>query len=130
MIKANELRIGNYILFKQFGKGKGKIGQMKPGDFGRVGCDDPEESEYHPISLTPEWLALCGLVAGEIRFSYHTHISVRPYQTAIQGVFPGEWQVTLISAVPHPLGTRIKYLHQLQNLYYILTGEELQIKLP
>jgi hypothetical protein len=56
MIRVNELRFGNYISFKQMGKGDGKIGQMKPGDFGRVKCDDNEDSEYHPIPITPEWL--------------------------------------------------------------------------
>lgn len=48
---VNELRVGNYILFKQNSEGKGKIGQMKRGDFGVF-----NDEEYHPIALTPEWM--------------------------------------------------------------------------
>lgn len=51
----NELRIGNYILFKEYGEGGGKIGAMKRGDFGRF-----NDEEYHAIPLTPEWLERCG----------------------------------------------------------------------
>lgn len=81
------------------------------------------------IPITSEILELFGFENGEIRPSYKLHMAVRPYQTATQGVFPGEWQVVLLDAVPHPLGQTIKYLHQLQNLYFALTNEELNVKL-
>jgi hypothetical protein len=56
-------------------------------------------------------------------------MGVRPYEAATQGIFLGEWAVTLVDAIPHQLGNTIRYLHQLQNLYFALTGEELKIEL-
>jgi hypothetical protein len=123
MIKANELRIGNFILFKQFGQGKGKIGQMKPGDFGRVAGDDPEDSEYHPIPLTPEWLERCGF---EKEDGIHiNNIFVREgLRLEDRGVYE------LINTIGiNVYNTRIGHLHQRQNLYFALTGEELKIEL-
>jgi len=124
MIAANELRIGNFILFKQFGKGEGKVGQMKPGDFGRVKYDDPEESEYHPIPLSPEWLERCGFEKRE---------------KTEDGEYWGIFNFTLIYARHDEDGygwflngyhndCHIEYVHQLQNLYFALTGEELTLK--
>jgi hypothetical protein len=120
MIPVNELRIDNYIFFKQFGKGKGKIGQIKPGDFGRVKCDDPEDSEYHPIPLTPEWLERCGFKGVWLEFNHGCQISAHKDGTSIIG---GWDSATSNQSVEVPC----KYVHQLQNLYFALTGEELEI---
>jgi hypothetical protein len=124
MIPANELRLGNYILYKQFGKGKGKIGEILPGDFTRIRSDDREESEYHPIPLTPEWLERCGLFEngslykGELRFKGCGHITIEVIENGGLGYF-----------APFNKTIEIKYLHQLQNLYFALTGDELKIEL-
>ena len=121
MIKANELRIGNFLNVinrAHIVVTAEHIKSIAEGD-----------KDYHPIPLTPEWLERCGFRDGEIRPSYKLHMDVRPYETATQGVFPGEWAVTLVDTVPHQLGHTIRYVHQLQNLYFALTGEELKIEL-
>lgn len=145
MIKANELRLGNLLDngynivhvtsinldYNEDREPISEIGVCLNGNlYDEVVIKEAAFGiEVKPIPLTPEWLERCGLVNNEIMPSYKLHMAVRPYQTAIQGVFPGEWQVTLIDAVPYPIGQTIKYVHQLQNLYFALTGEELQIKL-
>lgn len=126
MIKANELRIGNYILFKEYGKGEGIIGRIKPGDFGRVvGGSD----EYHPISLTDDWFKCCGFIRKE-----GSRVWILPID-----YIDSDWPCTLqlsgsgiqicrsgIGAICAP----VFHVHSLQNLYYSLTGQDIAIKEP
>lgn len=82
---------------------------------------------YQPIPLTEEWL---------LKFGFHdcrmssglTEIMVKEFSTTTQGVFKGEYCVTLLGKIPHQLNHRIKYVHQLQNIFFALTGEELTLK--
>jgi hypothetical protein len=55
-------------------------------------------------------------------------LSVRPLITAIQGRIEGKWYVSQNDSIPHTIASNIMYVHQLQNLYFALTGEELTIK--
>lgn len=124
MIRANELRIGNLIIFKQFGQGEGKIGEIKCGDFGRVKCDDPDESEYHPIPLTPEWLERCGFVDhgphdnGQHSW-HHSNLTVG-FDGKCFYYYDDNDCIYVASC---------EYLHQLQNFYFACEGEELKIEL-
>jgi hypothetical protein len=127
MINVNELRLGNYILFKQLGKGEGKIGQMKPGDFGRAICDYPERSEYHPIPLTPEWLERLGFVYKEPNYTKRPlSVSKNTYRDGT-GDYDGFILRFKMEDCIQVLV--IKHVHHLQNLYFDLTGEELNIEL-
>jgi hypothetical protein len=107
------------------GKGNGKIGQMKAGDFGRVKCDDNKNSEYHPIPLTPEWLERCGFV--QDRNGWHIPGS---QFSLTENLFPC-WLDRMLwpGGIPDFDHVSLKYAHQLQNLYFALTGEELNVKL-
>ena len=139
MINTSELRIGNLF---QDTKGNIQVaytihetvvneswtGPFPGGDYKLnpgYGEDDME-----PIPLSAEWLVRMGFENGEIKYSHKLHMTIRPYQTATQGIFPGEWEITLLGAIPHALGRTIRYVHQLQNLYFDLTGEEVTIKTP
>lgn len=136
MIQVNELRIGNWIMDRG-----GKIWQIDHWEYKNKLCaKEPiidfngikmqghpltEELEFlQPIPLTPEILEKCGFVKSgeshriklneveEICF-YNTHIGyelIGRHQT-----IEGGWTRKLY----------LKHLHQLQNLYYALTGEEL-----
>lgn len=146
MIKANELRIGNFIVDDD--GALSKVIGFKPYDHS-VRCDEEEgcdilidihgadgkirrgyaaeSTTVSPIPVTSKWLERCGFVNGAIdreeywtlefneteKFSF-TDIGLR---YGIQGVAQYEW-----SKVDH-----ITHLHQLQNLYYWLTGEDLTI---
>lgn len=135
-MKANELRVGNWVGTRE---GYGKVRTIEAigdGDYeGVVSNDDdsvwvrsPYDGGIAPIPITYEWLSKFGFEDGEKRVSYHK-IRVREFSTASQGVFEGEFQITFLDHVPFSLPYRVKYVHQLQNLYFAIAGEELSINL-
>lgn len=118
---ANELRIGNYVLHK------GKEYRVDGYDIYKLdesNCDDISE-----ISLTEEWL---------VKFGFNKKLLKRIGTTDLflQGEFNSEFnQVYLSTDIgegkicdPNTMIEGFKYVHQLQNLYFALTGTELTIK--
>ena len=120
-MEAKELRIGNYFKFGEL------IHTCKPCDIlniyqseiAKTSCD-----EYNPIELTPEILEKCGFI--KIKSNYELAecfdymlqpiiIDMANNSIKINGVYQNV-------VVP-------EYLHQLQNLYFDLTGKELEINL-
>jgi hypothetical protein len=121
MILAQELRIGNLVLIpynksnKQEGFYEATISQI--GDFGAY--IKPED--YEPILLTEEWLLKFGFEWKQIKdLSSYTlpKLELYHYSSNNNKIFfeyaDGE--------------VELKYVHQLQNLYWVLCGEELTIK--
>lgn len=113
-MKAQELRIGNYYLQDCLG---GEISQIKAKDILEL-YDDPLEDYYKPILLTEEWL---------LKFGFEKKGINRPKWTF--------WKIDLVedkkgiySFDESRIYIDIQYVHQLQNLYFALTGEELTIK--
>ena len=117
MINPVELRIGNFIY-------------RQNGFHDKISAYDFEHANFealNPIPLTPEILGKSGFDSG------------------VGGFFikdsDGDWLLFngLVNGVLEPdmyyTGANIsekakpKYLHQLQNLYFALTGEELKIEL-
>jgi len=89
--------------------------------------DHEEYEDSNPIPLTEEWLLKFGWIWNEECKSYEKypngdarmHLQFRD----ISGSY------TMFNYVLKALITeRIYYVHQLQNLYFALTGEELTIK--
>jgi hypothetical protein len=136
MIQATELRIGNWIAeeaalsnsitYCQLNSiSKDKISVVKNGNWiVNTRC-------YYclPIPLTPEILEKCGFV-GKYKscgYSYTKNIVTLTSQD----------EDDLGNPVPNYVlhfyynyqGAPLYYLHQLQNLYFVLTGEELNISL-
>jgi len=76
----------------------------------------------NPIPLTEEWLINFGFIANrrlrQKEFSANDNGCRLTLWTGI--TVPGFFYLDMIE---------IKYIHQLQNLYFALTGEELQINL-
>ena len=83
-------------------------------------------SEIEPIPLTAEWFEKCGgRIGGEQvlfismpKIKAELHFEMKPYGNV----------VVLKSDFGEFVPEDIKYVHQLQNLYFALTGEELTIK--
>lgn len=107
-MKANELRIGNYF----------KVGQS----IHQVEIENIKAYKlFEPIPLTEEWLD---------KFGFDKH-SINPFwfrkkQLCISLVGKIElisWDMQIFK-----IDTEIKHVHQLQNLYFALTGCELEIK--
>jgi hypothetical protein len=120
-MKAEELRIGNLVLIpynksnKQEGFYEATISKI--GDFGSY--IKPED--YEPILLTEEWLLKFGFEWKQIKdLSSYTlpKLELYHYSSNNNKIFfeyaDGE--------------VELKYVHQLQNLYWVLCGEELTIK--
>ena len=105
-MKANELRIGNWFI-------EYEEPQQFDGDFYHL-------SDIKPIPLTREWLLKFGFTQINNRFTlenFRFHIEK-----------PCNYHGFLFCENHIVITDKIKHVHQLQNLYFALTGEELTIK--
>lgn len=115
-MEIKELRIGNWVinnyLKPDYETNKDPIGW----NYYKIECggDIEDYEDYEPIPLTEEILLKCGFEKlGLIKYE-------------LNGVVLNiKWSSYFI----HRFDTEIKHLHQLQNLYFALKGEELKIKL-
>lgn len=119
MVKSNELRIGNIIEFPFIGGNVEVIGvalrvdnvlfiqsKLTTSTFFEL----PEK--YKPIPITEEWLLKFG------------------FDKIENGTYLNKFYVTIVSGycvfwITDTYSVAIKYVHQLQNIYFALTGEEL-----
>lgn len=118
-MKANELRIGNLLRYDKT-QDYCFIELIHNNHFdcrSIVGNIFTPNAKYEPIPLTEEWLLKFGfkrfpwgLVKGNLLFKDDLKCSY------------------LILQVGNGFDTKIRYVHQLQNIYFALTGEELTIK--
>ena len=122
-MKATELRIGNYHYYHmddKFDERKewDEICQIDYGDL-RILFTYEDNSEYKPIPLTEEWLLKFGF---EKEGGYLWNCKLLGKQRFIENHLTKGYFET------HYESKHIQYVHQLQNLYFALTGEELTIK--
>jgi hypothetical protein len=119
MIQANELRLGNLIHFPYLGSNVEVIGIALKDDarlFIQTKLNNnsffelPEK--YNPIELTEEWL---------IKFGFRR---IDKYTFVINGIFIHMRKRGFV----YSKNLIVKTVHQLQNLYWCLTGKELIIK--
>ena len=116
-MEAKELRIGNFINHNNgFFVGPFTVNSIHISDLER---DNAYAKEYEPIPLTEEWLVTLG-------FEYRTDTGFDGwYSNPILGesirIFEVENKWYKYSSA-HIV---IKHVHQIQNLYFALTGEEL-----
>lgn len=123
MIQANELRLGNWVDYK------GKYYQIYDG-IRSLSIDDLDSEsldshlknikllDLRPIPITEEILLKCGFE----RLGKYTFVC----DNALMQL---EIDVITNKLVHSILAIEVKYLHQLQNLYYFLCGKELEINL-
>lgn len=113
MINAHELRIGNIVLYK------GKETYILLDDLVDITVSPEAINYYEPIPLTEELLLKCGVDNG-----YTIDIKCKrkkiSFSWSYRVVSSGKRYAFICKKYPH-----IKYLHQLQNLYFVLTGKEL-----
>ena len=114
MIKANELRVGNWVLL---GKDYYEIDSI---------CAWGKGTHLNPIPLTPEILEKCGLKQQGKRALYSDgKLAFMEDADGFTFFIKDDSNVLYRSAA----NSKIYYLHQLQNLYFALTGNELNINL-
>lgn len=132
MIKVHELRLGNYILQKQ----GNKIAMTQCAYEHFESIAKGEGATLYPVVLKPELLKKSGFVENEkyaLLPDAHEFILVLP----INGNATHELRVwmknngecfgrAMVNAVA--ASNNFYHLHHLQNLYFALTGNELEIK--
>lgn len=119
-MKIGELRIGN-IVSEELVTYSGRKEQQIIVSIRDISHYD----NFKPIPLTEEWLIKFGFeeeLFGDLHTSDFSKGSISMlYVTGNTGI----WQLRFEKKCNQ---TFIKYVHQLQNLYYALTGEELIIR--
>lgn len=123
-MKANELRIGNYLMSNGF---EVQIDCIQPTMLAKVGENFYTKIDlFEPIPLTEEWL---------LKFGFNEHRTSDVW-------FAKEWGTNGVEIIKYDihyekyiyllgagLAKVLEHVHQLQNLYFALTGHELEIKL-
>ena len=121
-MNANEVRLGNYIfVYRAFGRSK-KKNQIKKISINYISALIVNDYNYiHPIPLTEEWLVKFGAEKVNEISEYFDGEDMYSYELYLDGaecLFDRK-----CNCQPYE---HIKYVHQLQNLYFALTGEELK----
>lgn len=112
-MNAKELRIGNYVLFSN------KIKTIDLSDFGTEWTGDLGRKmfdQFKPIPLSADWLIEFGIKKSGNHYFFKTNTGNAAY-------FSEEFKL-IFSDFER---SKIKYVHELQNLYFALTGEELKL---
>jgi len=121
-MKSSELRIGNYV-YHEPTIDDWEIIQANPGTM--IQCEINPEG-FDPIQLTEEWLLKFGFTRHHVDY-WNDVIFIKnvPNNNEFEwGLYPNE----IGSGIQVKNRKLLKYVHQLQNLYFALTGEELTIK--
>jgi hypothetical protein len=108
-IKASDLRIGNLVLD---GKDIEQVNARMLDMLVKL------EADFDPIPLTEEWLLRFGFV-------YHDDDGIITYSSRDNIVIFQRYRLDFYFELSNYKDAELEYVHQLQNLYHALTGEEL-----
>ena len=113
-MKANELRIGNHIRYRN------EIIEVQPTD---ILSAELSPSDFSFIPITEEWFLKFGFEKTKENFSTYDLGKLSIYMPSVHyekgRTYFDSW--VIIEKSPETV-------HQLQNLYFALTGEELTLK--
>lgn len=119
MITVNELRVGNWVLCN----GTKKVKSIYYNN--TIGADDGYNYEIElctAIPLTPEILEKAGFGWS----IYHQAFHKEDFRFDLFECYPKGFEMQTFKGITS-ICRNILYLHQLQNLYFALTGKELEI---
>jgi hypothetical protein len=126
-IQPNELRLGNLCMESTTGNIL-KVVSIRPGLYGVIFHGEmPDGWDYEGIPITPEWLERLGFKLDHTKQSWHHRVfvngdgsfQIEEYNDEYRfGVNDGEYYI----------GPKMLHVHQLQNLFFALTGQELTVK--
>ena len=129
-MKLKELRIGNYIKL-MLNDEKFAIVQVTLNDFDAI---DNKKGVYEPLPLTEDWLLKHGFSVKNFDYS----IPISECKVVWLTLIPQDEECTAYSVCvtqtdedqenQNAFLSDINYVHQLQNLYFALTGKELEHK--
>jgi hypothetical protein len=128
-MKASELRIGNWI--------KGAEGTAMPHDFQVEGWHINAMVQFEntfrrfvnwqPIPLTREWLLKFGFEDNSYAVFYKQFNGSEYIRISFKDYAHTQLTERPVDVSDFDLDIQCIYVHQLQNLYFALTGEELTI---
>ena len=118
-LRAQDLRIGNLVIINQNTEFE-KVHEVIWHDLGL------DKTPFAPIPLTEQWLLRGGFVKKENKYESTSLCLIR------NGLSKTDW----FNVYSHISGdfyskypiTTVTYVHQLQNLHFALTGQELEFK--
>jgi hypothetical protein len=116
-MNARDLRIGNYIKIE---------GLNKPIPVSIIDTTETsEQTTCKPIEITEEWLLKFRFekIEGKVDIFDKDRLRVWLGDSGQSLAYLIEEDTTIAHYIPN----RFKYVHQLQNLYYALTGKELKL---
>jgi hypothetical protein len=117
VINVKEIRIGNYY---KYPNSKPFIVCLK--DMGESSFLFEDDEIIESIQLTDEILLNCGFYKNKLG-----NVATRFIHENFKILFDVVGETFVVSYANQPI-KEIKYLHQLQNLFFDLTGEELKFK--
>lgn len=123
-MKAQELRIGNWVYWDDKTM-RSKVNGIHPsGKYAHLENTWIDLFRCDPIPLTEEWLLKFGFVKAELEFYK------KPIPSAINAFICINIKLNSYQIIQNELGFNIQTqkVHQLQNLYFALTGQELTLK--
>jgi len=124
MMNANELRINNWVEYEgryfQLYAIDANMPFLNTAEFG-VGVVD--YNNIFPIPLSPEILEKCGFVWSIYHQAFHKHNDGHETYD-LNECYPSGYQFSTFKKQTL-IGIPVQSLHQLQNLYFSLCGEEL-----
>lgn len=118
-MEARELRIGNYVKYKCCvgDLHESQVDEIKRNGFAWCGGWMAKE----PILLTEEWMVKFGFESkGIIKIGEEKDGEIYWYKNQLH--------ISDMRDSSYSFVSKCEYVHQLQNLYFALTGEELTIK--
>lgn len=136
-MKATEFRIGNTVFYNSENDKNEPVRYyctINGADLRIMQDDENYLKSHEPIALTPELLEKCGFKKGNICYNNGYSIELLKTDFYLRPSYEGGfyWGFNLSKDKMDCELNDVKsihYLHQLQNLYFALTGEELEINL-
>jgi len=123
-MKAKELRIGNFL---RTPNGINHVSGIQDREVVEVGEIGYVIEMVKPIPLTEEWLLNFGFETYTTEKSKVYKLGNFMVTYVLKGRFAGNKYLKAFNISFSEFG-HIKHVHTLQNLYFALTGEELQIR--
>ena len=129
-MKTKDLRLGN-LVYKD-----GEIYQIESLGYHKsespwqnlvhlASGDDENICDYEPIPLTEKWLLEFGFRKYN---NFLGHWYLKDYDYSIRYLRRKYTCFACDGDIRFQLKANIQYVHQLQNLYFVLRGDELQVK--
>ena len=118
-MKAQDLKIGNWVQFRHTETPV----LITLGDFVREYKEEHLE-DYEPIPLTEEWLERFGFEQMKLYTGDKCFVKEK-FCVLCDGQLKN-YDLRLTFDSDQTIRIKLDYVHQLQNLYFALTGEELQ----